>query len=130
MNNESPKNKQRLLDDVLREDSFAEFNGQLKRQALGALQRARLVRRIVGISSVATVAACIAIAGLVAVRSSSSSRLNQSPVLAAARSASPIEISEEQLVKMFPPDSCFVAEVNGKKMLVFRDAKLRAQYLN
>jgi hypothetical protein len=32
-------------------------------------------------------------------------------------------ISEEEMLAMFPPGSCLVAEVNGQKMLVFFDAK-------
>jgi hypothetical protein len=40
------------------------------------------------------------------------------------------ELNDEQLLAIFPEGSCFIAEVNGKKMLVFRDAQLRARFLN
>ena len=40
------------------------------------------------------------------------------------------ELSDEQLLTIFPEGSCFIAEVNGKKILVFRDAEVRAQFFN
>lgn len=38
------------------------------------------------------------------------------------------ELTDEQLLAVFPPGSCFIAEVNGKKTLVFHDPALRAHY--
>jgi len=128
MNNEPPENKRRLLDDVLREDSFNDFNQALKQQAFGTLRQARMVRRFATASSVVIVA-CLVVVGLqVGAKKSAGFPNNQPSVNTVA--GKPAEISEQQLVAMFPPDSCFVAEVDGKKVLVFRDPDLRAQYLN
>ena len=38
------------------------------------------------------------------------------------------ELNDQELVALFPEGSCFIAEVNGKKKLVFSDAAVRAQF--
>ena len=40
------------------------------------------------------------------------------------------ELNDAQLLAMFPEGSCFIAEVNGKKMLVFPEAEVRAHFFN
>jgi len=36
-------------------------------------------------------------------------------------------ISEQQMLAMFPPGSCLLAEIDGKKRLVFLDQKLATE---
>jgi hypothetical protein len=40
------------------------------------------------------------------------------------------ELSDEQLLAIFPEGSCFLAEVNGRKTLVFHDPAVRARFFN
>ena len=42
---------------------------------------------------------------------------------------SPI-LDDQQLLQSFPPGSCFLAEVNGRKILVFTDPAVEKLYLN
>lgn len=37
-------------------------------------------------------------------------------------------LTDEELIAKFPPGSCFIAEVNGKKILVFKDASVERQF--
>ena len=39
-------------------------------------------------------------------------------------------LSDEQLLALFPAGSCYIAEVSGRKRLVFRNETLRSKYLN
>jgi hypothetical protein len=38
-------------------------------------------------------------------------------------------ITDEQLVSSFPPGSCFIAEVDGRKELVFFDPAVERRYV-
>ena len=38
-------------------------------------------------------------------------------------------ISDEELLSLFPQGSCFLAELDGKQVLVFKDSKLREEFL-
>jgi hypothetical protein len=39
-------------------------------------------------------------------------------------------MSDQEVVACFPPGSCFIAEVEGRKVLVFPDPILRQRYLH
>ncbi len=52
-----------------------------------------------------------------------------SPPLAVKREAS-TQLSDDELLAAFPPGSCFIAEVGGKKRLVFRSDEMRAKFMN
>ena len=39
-------------------------------------------------------------------------------------------LTDEQLVALFPAGSCFIAEVNGQKKLVFVDPEVQRQFFN
>ena len=41
----------------------------------------------------------------------------------------PAYLSDQQLLDLFPPNSCLLAELNGKPVLVFQDANLAADVL-
>jgi hypothetical protein len=40
----------------------------------------------------------------------------------------PRSLTDEELIAKFPPGSCFMAEVNGKKILVFKDPQVEKQF--
>jgi hypothetical protein len=39
-------------------------------------------------------------------------------------------LTDEELLAMFPAGSCFLAEVNGRKVLVFNDPAVKERFLN
>ena len=39
-------------------------------------------------------------------------------------------LTDEQLLAFFPADSCFIAEADGRKILVFRSPELRQKYFH
>ena len=39
-------------------------------------------------------------------------------------------ISDEDLLALFPPGSCWLAEIDGRKQLIFADDALQSNYMN
>lgn len=46
------------------------------------------------------------------------------------KSPEPSGMSDEELLRSFPPGSCFLAEVNGKTVLFFTDESVKKRFLN
>ena len=46
-----------------------------------------------------------------------------------AQTAKPAHLTDEQLLALFPANSCFLAELGGKQILVFKDPKLARDFL-
>ena len=114
-----------LLNAVLADDDWRALNSSLKRDALaavGAARRTRHWRRRLG------QAACAAMVLVAASWWLRSAPPGHAPLTAmSAQPASPGAgdpfISEAEMLAMFPAGSCVVAEVNGRKELVFFDPK-------
>jgi hypothetical protein len=143
MNNAEPDEREQLLKDVLGGESFEAFNAKAKQQAMVAFRRGHLMRRALTTTGMAGVVGLVAVAGMMtyqwerrqaagSVQSAATPGKGVSEIASAnsPRATKPELISEEQLVALFPAESCFVAEVDGKKRLVFRSAELRKQYLH
>ncbi len=141
MNNEPSEQKRKLLNDVFRADSFDTFNGQLRQRVLSEFRRGRFIRRATSISlTAAIVAALITCALLFRVFDRTRTTLlakvparNEGMRQTAAQpkeSASDLTLTDEQLIAFFPSNSCFLAEVEGRKILVFRNPELRQKYLH
>ena len=141
MNNEPSDEKRRLLNEVFHTDSFDAFSGQLKVRAWAEFRRARIIRRI-GLISGAAVAVTALVAGGLIFRAS---ERNKTRSLATMRVGTEAErptavqgeapanhatLTDEQLLAFFPADSCFIAEADGRKILVFRSLELRAKYFH
>jgi hypothetical protein len=47
-----------------------------------------------------------------------------------ARGNSARDLNDDELLAIFPEGSCFLAEVNGRKTLVFHDPAVRAKFFN
>ena|SRR5690348_15106031 len=136
MNGDQSDRERRLLADVLGGDSFAAFDYELKRKSLAEFRRARFIRRA-GIISV--VVALLAAAGgsLLFMHSQPGHVFVDSPPIqlpanpnSTAIKANAGIITEAQLVGLFPSNTCFIAEVEGRKVLVFRSEELRRKYLD
>ncbi len=141
MNDEPSDEKRRLLNEIFRTDSFDAFSGQLKERAWAEFRRARFARRITLISS-ATAAVTALVAGGLLFRASERNKtrsLATMPVQTESKRSTAVQseapandatLTDEQLLAFFPADSCFIAEVDGRKILVFRDPELRQKYFH
>lgn len=141
MNNEPSDPRRKLLNEVFRTDSLDAFDGQLKERAWAEFRRARLIRRT-GLISALAVTATLVTGGLL-FRASERNKTRalvqtmltrteskqSAPVRAEAR-AGDTTLTDEQLLAFFPPDSCFLAEVDGRKILVFRNPEVREKYFH
>ena len=139
MNNERSDEKRRLLNEVFRTDSIDAFSGQLKERAWAEFRRARFIRRIALISSAAAAMSALVAGGLLfrASERNKTRDLATIPVRTESKRPAAVQVkartndstlTDEQLLAFFPADSCFIAEVDGRKILVFRDAELRKKY--
>jgi hypothetical protein len=140
MNNERSDEKRRLLNEVFRTDSIDPFSGQLKERAWAEFRRARFIRRVAFISGTAVVVSAL-VAGSLLFRASERNKtrsvavpvrteLKQSAEVQGAAPANNSNLTDEQLLAFFPADSCFIAEVEGRKILVFRNPELRQKYFH
>ncbi len=129
--NPDPDREDGLLDAVLRDEAWLAASHDLKVSALRAFRTRQTVRRATRLASVASVLAVVAISGVrwlqqpAAAPSLSSAKT--APIPAPAKTPNPM--SDEELVSSFPPGTCFLAEVDGKKTLTFLDPKIQSQYL-
>ena len=114
-----------LLNAVLADDDWHALNGGLKQQALAAMAQERRRRRLrVQIGQAALVV--ILLGSLAWWFHQPDSRVIAT--VSAPDSPRPTThqdrfISEEEMLALFPPGSCVVAEVDGRKDLVFFDAE-------
>ena len=141
MNNEPTDERRRLLNEVFRTDSFDAFSGQLKQRAWAEFRRARFIRRIALISTVAAVVTALVTGGLL-FRASERNKTRSfatMPVRPEAKRSMALQaeapvngamLTDEQLLAFFPADSCFIAEADGRKILVFRSPELRQKYFH
>jgi hypothetical protein len=130
--NPDPKREDALLDAVLRDQSWQSTNAAFKAEALGAFrtrQRAWRLTRWAGCA--------VALAGAVACLMHWPGRpvavtrqMAAKPPDAPRASAKPRYLTDEELVASFPEGTCFLAEIDGKKALVFLDPNVERQYVS
>jgi hypothetical protein len=141
MNDERSDEKRRLLNEVFRSDSMDSFSGQLKERAWAEFRRARFIRRIALISSTVVAVTGLVAGGLLFRASERYKTRNlatmpvrtESKKPAAVQAEAPANdgrLTDEQLLAFFPPDSCFIAEADGRKILVFRSPEIRQKYFH
>ncbi|HYE31740.1 MAG TPA: hypothetical protein VEH27_09945 [Methylomirabilota bacterium] len=131
MRNEDPN--ERLLGDVLGE---ARLDLETSRSAaIGAFRRKKTVRRarvavamfgvLVGIASIPLLKR-----GEAEVLGEQLAEVKGEPSGGAAnmRRTEATEITDEELLGLFPPGTCVIAEVNGEKRLVFLTREARERY--
>lgn len=128
MNDERNESARRLLNDVLREDSGGLEND--KEMALSAFRRGRLLRRA-GRASAAVMMVAVAIAGvLVLQRDATKEIANVQPSGQSDHQPGMPRLTDEELIASFPSNSCFLAEVDGRQMLVFIDPRVEEKVLH
>jgi hypothetical protein len=118
-----------MLDAVLTDERWQTVSEDLKHQALGALRHARQ-RRQLRMQISQAIFALILLGSLAwwfhSPASKSKSVVSQTadaiPPVSSAASQGPF-VSEEEMLAMFPPGSCVLAEVDGRKELVFFDVE-------
>jgi hypothetical protein len=123
MNDDRNESQRRLLNDVLGDDVHA------RQAALGAFRRARFLRRVGRISGAVVAGTAAAIALILSQGDPTKSyrwiaHKDTRPGIPQPQSQTDRELpklSDEQLIASFPPNSCFLAEVDGRQVLVFTD---------
>ena len=128
MKNETPK--ERLLDDLLQEAAGPGWRAAAKEHSLAAFRRARFWKRVGHVSQLAAIFLVLA-AGAFYFRTRPVSPV---PLVKNERSSQPAPpplptLTDEQLVASFPPDTCYLAEVDGRMILVFVDPALQEKYV-
>jgi hypothetical protein len=130
MNPEQSRAEQRLLNDVLSEQSDG-FPGS-KKPALAAFRRARILRRARRFS-----AAAVILATVIGAAYQHNWRSGSRPGNRASNQAVPREsadgvprLTDHELLASFPSNSCFLAEVNGQQVLVFVDPQLKEKFVS
>ena len=129
MNNRFKREGQgNLVRRVLADESWSAFDSQLRQAALQVFSAAKRRRHFVLLTAQA--AAIFLAAGVITLALTHHPQPLSSPALVAASNAQKPSaslanvITEQQMLAMFPPGSCLVAEINGEKQLVFLDPKL------
>jgi len=129
-----------LLNDLLDDARYGEFRADLKQRTLAEFRRQRQLRRIRSRTALIIVGCLLgvgiwnwkrpwpdaSVAGTVMPPPSV-------PAIAAPGilqdSNSLPTISDDGLLALFPPGSCFLAELDGKLTLVFHDSNLRDEVM-
>jgi len=129
--NPDPEREDALLNTVLRDESWQGTSAAFKAEAMGTFRARQRVRRLARWTSGALVLAAV-VAGAVHWLG----RPAKAPRQLAVKQAKPPEqtekpryLTDEELLASFPKGSCFLAEVDGKKELIFLDPNVERIYL-
>jgi hypothetical protein len=126
-----PERDDALLQAMLQDDTWQTTNAACKAEALRTFHGRQRVRRLTRWAG--GVAALTAVLLSLLHWSTPSAPPSRQAVVAPARPSKtddrPRQLTDEQLVASFPKGSCFIAEVDGKKELVFLDPKLERTYV-
>jgi hypothetical protein len=126
--NPDPHDEDPLLEAVLGDDGWQAANAAAKARALAAFQSRQRLRRMTrwgaGLAALAVMAAAAFwIAG----------PPGQAPQRLALKVPEPRPVkylTDAELIALFPPGSCFLAEVDGRKKLIFFDPKVEREYVS
>lgn len=114
---------------------FAKHNAGVKADSLRAFQQRYRARRVWRTGGVLVGLAACFIAFQATNREAELSRaVVQSPPsppspIEQSRPAAPASLTDEQLIALFPPGSCWIAEVDGRKTLIFPDEALHRRFV-
>jgi hypothetical protein len=129
--NSEPAGNDRLVDFVLQDEQWEELNVALKLQTLGRFRSRQRVRRFARrVCGVTALAAALAGAALwFDHRATPSPQVKAVNVPAPQARGTTHSLTDKELLAAFPRGSCFIAEVDGKKELVFLDPEKARTYL-
>jgi len=129
--NRDPECEDPLLEVLLRDETWQRASAALKEDALGRLRARRRARRLIHWTA--------GMAGLLLVLGCGLYWFGYGPVPAAppakaagalAKSESTRFLSDAELLASFPQGTCFLAEINGRKELIFLDRSDEQNYLD
>jgi hypothetical protein len=132
MNDERNESRRQLLSDVLREDPGGW--GDDKEAALSAFRRGRLLRRARR-ASLAVMIVAVATAAVLVIQRDISKEIpltvaaNVQPSERSGNQPDMPRLTDEELIASFPANSCFLAEVEGRQILVFVDPRVEEKVL-
>jgi len=129
--NAEPERDDALLDAALRDDSWEAASAAFKADALrtfGVRQRARALTRWAGLvaASAAVVAGTMLWLGPRATVRPPAMVAHVQPLKAHDQ---PGRLTDAELIAAFPRGTCFIAEVDGKKQLIFLDPAVERTYV-
>lgn len=125
-----PDREDGLLEALLQDEEWQRANAAGKAGALGAFRAHHRARRLTrwagGLAALAAVMVC----GVIWMGPRPAPRrFAATPREAPALPAKPRLLTDAELIAAFPEGSCFLAEVDGKKTLVFLDPEVERRYL-
>jgi hypothetical protein len=121
-----------LLDAVLADESWQETNAACKAAALGtfrARQRARRTMRWAGCAALLVALVGCAVYWL-GHSVTAPHQIAVSPPHSPEKAETQRYLSDAELIAAFPEGSCFLAEIDGQKQLVFLNEKVERQYVS
>jgi len=126
------KDLKELLEQTLTDSDFETHDAGVRRAALRAFRKNIYRRKLASISGMAAALVVTTILLIGSFRTKHASMATLPPRLAEERAAARASrsLSDDQLLAVFPPGSCYFAEVEGRKVLVFKDQKVRQMYFN
>ena len=124
--NSDPERDDALLDAMLQDETWQTASAAFKAQALKTFRGRQRIRRLTRWAGcVAALAAVMAAAVHWSGRPAAPPRqVTMAHTEVPKAPDQPRRLTDEELVAAFPKGSCFIAEVDGKKELVFLDPKL------
>lgn len=136
--NRDPERDEPLLDAILRDERWEASDAACKAQAMGAFQTHQRVRRVIRLAGGMSLLA-IALAAAIhfsrplpnvpAQAALAPPEAVPSPVAESKEPKSSRFLTDEQLLASFPEGSCFIAEIDGRKELIFLDPALERIYV-
>jgi hypothetical protein len=125
------KAERALLDAVLRDEEWEAANTPLRAGTLAAFRRRQRQRRLTRVfAGLLVLTAAIGAACHWRGRGvATPSQVASSRTVAPKTPSQPRYLSDAELLALFPKGSCVLAEVDGRKELVFLDAKAEQIYL-
>ena len=129
--NADPERGDALLDALLQDETWQTANAAFKAEVLGTFRARQRVRRLTRWAG--SVAAFVAVgAGVVhwfGPPAAPPQHITVAHTQAPKAPDKPRHLTDQELVAKFPKGSCFIAEVDGKKELVFLDPKVGSRYV-
>jgi hypothetical protein len=124
--------EQPLIDATLQDESWQMASAGFKAEALKTFHARQRVRRLTRWAGAAAVLAVV-VTGIAIHRPAKPERVATRTVHQAVRASAstnaPEQLTDEQLLASFPKGSCFLAEVGGRKELVFYSEDAQHNYV-